>query len=291
MPNNIHFMAATCKGVTHLQAILRAYCLHNPTLGYCQGMNFIAATALLFVSPEDAFWFLIAITEKLFDSSYFDQSLTGAQADQEVLKEILERRYPRLAAHLEEFDIDLTTITLNWFLALFFDAVPFQTMLRIWDCFLLEGSKILFRISIALLGLYEEEILARHDTISVIKVLKAAVRLTYDADGLLQHAFDEMPSFPSKSQLAYKQKTYLGILQERLLKRQQIRDMLADVSFFNYCYSFQLQPIHFSIPTRKKQIPTDFVIFQLIALYFPMGSVKTEWVMFVQEIKSVENLQ
>uniref|UniRef100_A0AC34GDN1 Rab-GAP TBC domain-containing protein n=1 Tax=Panagrolaimus sp. ES5 TaxID=591445 RepID=A0AC34GDN1_9BILA len=183
MPNNLHFMSATCKGVTQLQSILRAYCLHNPTLGYCQGMNFIAATALLFVSPEDGFWFLVAITEKLFDASYFDQSLTGAQADQEVLKEILERRYPRLAQHLEEHDIDLTTITLNWFLAIFFDAVPFQTMLRIWDIFLLEGSKILFRISIALLGLCEEEILARSDTISVIKVLKAAVKLTYDADG------------------------------------------------------------------------------------------------------------
>lgn len=61
---------------------MRAYCLHNPTTGYCQGMNFLAATTLLFVSPEDAFWFLVAITEKYFDPSYFDSSLTGAQADQ-----------------------------------------------------------------------------------------------------------------------------------------------------------------------------------------------------------------
>jgi hypothetical protein len=45
-------------------------------------MNFLAATTLLFVSPEDAFWFLIAVTERFFDKSYFDQNLTGAQADQ-----------------------------------------------------------------------------------------------------------------------------------------------------------------------------------------------------------------
>lgn len=57
-------------------------------------MNFLAATALLFVSPEDTFWFLgthpwftlnfvlVAITERYFDCSYFDQNLTGAQADQ-----------------------------------------------------------------------------------------------------------------------------------------------------------------------------------------------------------------
>ncbi|TKR81477.1 hypothetical protein L596_015341 [Steinernema carpocapsae] len=82
MPNNVHFMSATCKGVTQLQSVLRAYCLHNGSIGYCQGMNFIAATCLLFVGPEDTFWFLIAVTERYFDRSYFDQSLTGAQADQ-----------------------------------------------------------------------------------------------------------------------------------------------------------------------------------------------------------------
>lgn len=89
-------------------------------------MNFLAATALLFVSPEDAFWFLIAVTERYFDKAYFDQNLSGAQADQEVLKELVEVKFPKLSKHLDECDIDLTTVTLNWFLALFFDAVPFQ---------------------------------------------------------------------------------------------------------------------------------------------------------------------
>jgi hypothetical protein len=64
--------------------------------------------------------------------------------------------------------------------------MPFETMLRIWDCFLLEGAKVLFRFSIALLSLYEEDLLERSDTISVMKVLKAAVRLTFDSDGLMK---------------------------------------------------------------------------------------------------------
>lgn len=59
-------------------------------------------------------------------------------------------------------------------------------MLRIWDCFLLEGPKVLFRFSIALLSLYQDEILERSDTISVMKFLKSAVRLTYDVDGLIK---------------------------------------------------------------------------------------------------------
>ncbi|KAL7073941.1 hypothetical protein ACQ4LE_006227, partial [Meloidogyne hapla] len=218
-------MSASCKGVTHLQTVLRAYCLHNPTIGYCQGMNFLVATALLFMSPEDAFWFTVAITERYFDSSYFDQTLTGAQADQEVLKEIVEQKFPQLAEHLDECEIDLTTVTLNWFIALFFDAVPFQTMLRIWDTFLLEGPKVLFRYTIALLGLYQEEILSHTDTISVIKVLKAGVRLTLDVDGLIKYAFEDLNPFPSKIYLRQRQHLYLQVLHERLNKRQQLRQL------------------------------------------------------------------
>lgn len=78
------------------------------------------------MSPEDAFWFLIAVTERYFDRSYFDQNLSGAQADQEVLKELVELKLPKLSKHLEECNIDLATACLNWFLALFFDAIPFE---------------------------------------------------------------------------------------------------------------------------------------------------------------------
>ncbi|VDM63820.1 unnamed protein product [Angiostrongylus costaricensis] len=222
--------------VSQLQQVLRAFCLHNATLGYCQGMNFLASTALLFVGPEDTFWFLVAMTEHFHDKSYFDDNLAGAQADQEVLKELLEVKFPLISAHLNSLDIDLATITLNWFLALFFDAVPFNTLLRIWDCFLLEGPKVLFRFSLALLGKssfkgvnsgkmhnktvkavakygqhfeflkrcesrlicsrkfiechiqgqHQDEILARSDTIGIMKVIKAAVRLSYDVDGLFK---------------------------------------------------------------------------------------------------------
>src|SRR5690348_9884566 len=59
-------------------------------------------------------------------------------------------------------------------------------MLRIWDCFLLEGPKVLFRFALALLELHQDTVLERNDTISVMKVLKAAARLTFDIDGLVK---------------------------------------------------------------------------------------------------------
>ena len=69
---------------------------------------------------------LIAISEKYFAGNYYDHNLIGAQADQEVLKEIIKEKLPELYQHLADIDIEISTITLNWFLAIFFDCVPFQ---------------------------------------------------------------------------------------------------------------------------------------------------------------------
>ena len=68
----------------------------------------------------------MAITERFFAANYFDQYLSGAQADQEVLGHLMKDKLPMLAAHLDSLDIEISTVTLNWFLAIFFDALPFE---------------------------------------------------------------------------------------------------------------------------------------------------------------------
>uniref|UniRef100_A0A0K0FLB6 PH domain-containing protein n=1 Tax=Strongyloides venezuelensis TaxID=75913 RepID=A0A0K0FLB6_STRVS len=231
-PLSIYFNSATSSGVAKLENVLKNFCLYSASTvgmkgGYCQGLNFIASVALLFLSAEDSFWFLVAITEKYFPPSYYDENLTSAQAHMEVLKELIEVKLPKLAHHLEIYDIDLTTVTLNWFLTLFYDAVPFQTMLRIWDCFLVEGPKVLFRFSLALLALHEDELLKRTDTIGVMKVLKASVKLTYDCDGLIKAAFEEMNPMPSRNVLRQKHDAYVKLLEEKFNHKKKMRSQLA----------------------------------------------------------------
>jgi len=86
----------------------------------------------------------VAITEKYFSPNYFDKSLTGARADQEVLKELIGRKLPSVHHHLDSIDVELSTITLNWFLAMFFDAVPFQVVgLVIWNSIVFRALTLL----------------------------------------------------------------------------------------------------------------------------------------------------
>eukprot|EP00058_Branchiostoma_floridae_P002710 XP_002588198.1 hypothetical protein BRAFLDRAFT_68841 [Branchiostoma floridae] len=224
MPCNEHFNQLDADGICKLRNILQAYCLHNPNIGYCQGLNFMVGMSLLFLEEEDAFWFLVAVTEKYFSINYFDKNLVGAQADQEVLKELVSEIMPRLRDHLEVLGILLSTVTLNWFLALFFDSVPFETLLRIWDCFLVEGPKVLFRFSLAILKLHEEAILSREDSLSVMKYMKSMAKVTYDVEGLALIAFEGLQPFPRRANIQTKQAYYRQTIKDSFSRQEKYRE-------------------------------------------------------------------
>lgn len=77
----------------------------------------------------------------------------GVKADQQVLQTVLGNCLPRICQLLRLHDIELSLITVNWFLTLFSNVVNFKVLLRIWDLLFFEGSIILFQITIGLLKL------------------------------------------------------------------------------------------------------------------------------------------
>ena len=58
-------------------------------------------------------------------------SLIGAQADQNILKDILGEKLPHLQHHLDDIGIEMCSFTLNWFLAIFFEVVPFSVSILV----------------------------------------------------------------------------------------------------------------------------------------------------------------
>lgn len=107
-----------------------------------QGLNRLAAIALLFLCEEDAFWCLVAIVESIMPKHYYSHSLVGAHTDQRVLKDLVADKLPRLHAHMEQHRVDLSLFTFNWFMTIYVDNIPVQTFLHIWDTFLYEGHKV-----------------------------------------------------------------------------------------------------------------------------------------------------
>eukprot|EP01050_Picozoa_sp_SAG11_P025082 SAG11_NODE_5547_length_1529_cov_4.364336_3_plen_77_part_00 len=53
-----------------LRRVLLAYSERNVAVGYCQGLNYVAALLLLAQPEELAFWSLAVIVEEYFTSNY-----------------------------------------------------------------------------------------------------------------------------------------------------------------------------------------------------------------------------
>ena len=163
MTDNIFFRSPG-PGVQKLHDVLLAYSRRNPSVGYCQGMNLIAASLLLIMpTPESAFWMLCAVIENILPHGYFAPSLLASRADSVVLRGYVKDVLPALSTHLENLNIDLEALTFQWFLSLFTDCLGAEALFRIWDVVFCtcstEGSTFLFQVALALLKLNEGELL------------------------------------------------------------------------------------------------------------------------------------
>ncbi len=64
---------------------------------------------------------------------------------------LVQDKLPRVHRQLQRIDVPLEPLTVNWLLCLFVNTLPLETLFRVWDCFFLEGVKVLFRAGLALL--------------------------------------------------------------------------------------------------------------------------------------------
>ncbi|EGZ12270.1 hypothetical protein PHYSODRAFT_517537 [Phytophthora sojae] len=156
-----------------LRRVLQAYSLRNPTVGYCQSMNFLAAVLLQQMGEEEAFWVLASIVEEL-TPQYHTRTMTGSRADQRVFSDLVTQKLPVLANHLQTLGVDFEPFTLKWFLCLFLNTLPFEPVMRIWDVFFCEGSHVLLRVGLVLLKLNQPRIMACDDALDVYEMFKVS---------------------------------------------------------------------------------------------------------------------
>ncbi|XP_012314460.1 small G protein signaling modulator 3 isoform X4 [Aotus nancymaae] len=145
----------------------------------------VAACLLLFLEEEDAFWMMCAIVEDLLPASYFSTTLLGVQTDQRVLRHLIVQYLPRLDKLLQEHDIELSLITLHWFLTAFASVVDIKLLLRIWDLFFYEGSRVLFQLTLGMLHLKEEELIQSENSASIFNTLSDIPSQMEDVELLL----------------------------------------------------------------------------------------------------------
>lgn len=159
------------EGIERLRRVLTVYSWKNPDVGYCQAMNIVAAALLIYMSEEQAFWCLSTVCDIMLPG-YYSKTMYGTLLDQKVFEALVQKTMPILWEHLAKYDVQLSVVSLPWFLSLFINSMPLVFAFRIMDVFFLEGPKTLFQVALAILRVNGEELLDATDDGAVISILK-----------------------------------------------------------------------------------------------------------------------
>jgi TBC1 domain family member 8/9 len=159
-------------GINRLRRVLTAYSWVNPDVGYCQAMNIVVAALLIYMSEAQAFYLLSALCDRLVPG-YYSTTMYGTLLDQKVFESLVEKTMPILWEHLVKSDVQLSVVSLPWFLSLYINSMPLVFAFRVLDVFFVEGPKVLFQVGLAILRINGEELLDAADDGTFISVLKS----------------------------------------------------------------------------------------------------------------------
>ncbi|XP_019196689.1 PREDICTED: rab GTPase-activating protein 1 isoform X3 [Ipomoea nil] len=172
-------------GRNALRRLLTAYARHNPSVGYCQAMNFFAALLLLLMPEETAFWTLVGILDDYFEG-YYSEEMIESQVDQLVLEELVREKFPKLVNHLDYLGVQVAWVAGPWFLSIFMNMLPWESVLRVWDVLLFEGNRVmLFRTALALIDLYGPALVTTKDAGDAVTLLQSLAGSTFDSSQLV----------------------------------------------------------------------------------------------------------
>lgn len=160
------------EGIGRLRRVLTAYSWVNAQVGYCQAMNIVVAALLIYMSESQAFFLLWALCERLVPG-YYSTTMYGTLLDQKVFESLVEKTMPILWEHLVKSDVQLSVVSLPWFLSLYVNSMPLVFAFRVLDVFFVEGPKVLFQVGLAILRINGEELLDSTDDGAFISVLKS----------------------------------------------------------------------------------------------------------------------
>lgn len=158
-------------GIGRLRRVLTAYSWVNPDVGYCQAMNIVVAALLIYMSEAQAFFLLSTLCDRLVPG-YYSTTMYGTLLDQKVFESLVEKTMPILWEHLVKSDVQLSVVSLPWFLSLYINSMPLVFAFRVLDVFFVEGPKVLFQVGLAILRINGEELLDATDDGTFISVLK-----------------------------------------------------------------------------------------------------------------------
>jgi hypothetical protein len=182
------FPKVACVDSAALRRILVAFASLRVDIGYCQSISYISALLLVMLGELQAFWTLDWVVNNL-PSHYYTNDMSDFQLDIRVTELLLNERVPKLCKHTKRIGFEFIMAVSGWLISLFSVQLPIPTVIRIWDVFFFEGSKILFRVVIGLMRCYEPQLLDAAELPDFTDLIHRRMKNEIDSEYVLTQAF------------------------------------------------------------------------------------------------------
>ncbi|XP_075400557.1 TBC1 domain family member 1 isoform X2 [Tenrec ecaudatus] len=174
-PTHPYFSAQLGAGQLSLYNILKAYSLLDPEVGYCQGLSFVAGILLLHMSEEEAFRMLKFLMFDVGLRKQYRPDMIILQIQMYQLSRLLHDYHRDLHTHLEEQEIGPSLYAAPWFLTVFASQFPLGFVARVFDMIFLQGSEVIFKVALSLLGSHKPLILQHENLETIVDFIKSTL--------------------------------------------------------------------------------------------------------------------
>ncbi|XP_078682785.1 TBC1 domain family member 1-like isoform X5 [Branchiostoma floridae x Branchiostoma belcheri] len=171
-PSHAYFSTQLGAGQLALFNLLKAYSLLDREVGYCQGLSFVAGILLMHMTEEEAFHMLTFSMYQLGFRRQYRPDMVALQIQMYQLSRLLHDNHRELYEHLEKNDIAPTLYAAPWFLTLFASQFPLGFVTRVFDLIFLQGTDVIFKVALTLLGDHEDLIMACQGFENIVDFIK-----------------------------------------------------------------------------------------------------------------------
>ena len=176
-------------GQRKLYRVLSNYSKYNKVLGYVQGMGYLAAIFLLYMDEESAFYMLHSLVKNYGFEGLYKEGFPDLKKKFYVLLNLEKKYIPKIYDIFKRDGVFISIYASQWFLCLFAKDLKPNILVRIFDVFLFEGFKVIYRFALAFLKLKEKAFISNKKGIfysmNTIKLLFDNI----DIDELFKVAF------------------------------------------------------------------------------------------------------
>ncbi|CAH8671193.1 unnamed protein product [Schistosoma margrebowiei] len=166
-------------GQESLFRVIKAYSIHDPEVGYCQGSAFIVGLLLMQMPELNAFAVLVQLMNDYRLREMYKPSMMELGVCMYQLEQLIADNLPELYTHFRTQSFAPSLYASAWFLTLFSTILPIPCATRVMDFYIVEGLQFIFKLALSILKFSADNLL-RCDMESMVAFLQHEGPLAWD---------------------------------------------------------------------------------------------------------------